>query len=207
MARDYCGGRMADDGGMAQMNLKTWVISKAWYDEPDPGVGKSKLQEHFPHIPGPDQPYDTLTNLRKPWGRHPVTGDPLLVMEVDRFTSLVETPGVMAMADRITPEEGSVPAVCVTAARVYDFDVATAIHAHNQHLVLALETYDGEDPPIEGWGKDDEFPPAQWTKIRDGLVAMGMDADLIDAERAAHPDATRRQFYHWLDREINGQES
>jgi hypothetical protein len=188
------------------MNLKTWIISRAHYDGSG-GVGRSKLQEHFPHIPGPDQPYDTLTNLRKPWGRHPVTGDPLLVMEVDRFTSLVETPGVMGMSDRITPEEGSVPAVCVTAARVYDFDVAQAIHAHNQHLVLALETVDGSEPPIEGWGKDDGFPPAQWTKIRNGLVAMGADPEVIDGWRTANPDGTRREFYFALERYIDRQEA
>jgi hypothetical protein len=149
--------------------------------------------------------YDIISNY--PMGRHPDTGSPLWIENATRYTKEIITPGVMGMSDRITPEEGSVPAVCVTACKVYDFDVAVAIHSHNQHLVLALETIDGSDPPIAGWGKDDGFQPAQWTKIRDGLVAMGMDADLIDAERAAHPDATRRQFYHWLDREINGQES
>ena len=187
-------------------NLKCWVISKAWY-EGDVGVGKSKLMEHFPHELGPDVLFDTLTNLRKPWGRDPATGDPLLVIEVDRFTSLVETPGVMSSSDRITPADDTVPTACVTSNRVYDFDVATAIHAHAEHLILALETYDGEPPPIEGWGPDDEFPPAQWTKIRDGLVQLGMPAETIDGWRDNNLDATRREFYMALQNFIQRQEA
>ena len=187
------------------MNLKTWVISKAYYDGTG-GVGKSKLMEQFPHALGPLAFYDNLTNLAKPWGRDPATGDPLIVTEVDRFTSTVVTPGVMSSSDRLTPADGSVPTACVTSNRVYDSDVATAIHAHVEHLVLAFETYDGEDPPIEGWGPDDGFTSPQWTTMRDFLVSLDAPADDLDQWRTNHPNATRREFYDALDGFIERQE-
>lgn len=186
-------------------NLKSWIISKAFYDGTG-DVGKSKLMEHFPHVLGPLAPYDTLTGLAKPWGRHPTTGDVLIVTEVDRFTSTVTTPGIMSQSDRLTPDQDTIPAVCVTEAIVYDIDVATAVHQHNQHLVLAFETTDGSEPPLEGWGKDDEFTAGRWTQIRNGLVALGMDAQTIDDWRTNNPNATPRDFYGALSNFIQGQE-
>jgi len=186
--------------------LKSWVLSRAYYDGTG-GVGKSKLQEHFPHEPGPDQFYDHVTGVRHPMGRHPDTGDPLWVKEYDRYTQQIITPGVMSLSDRITPEQDSVPSVCVTEAIVYNFDVAQAIHAHAQHLVLAFETIDGSEPPIEGWGKEDGFTASQWTKYRNALVALGMPAETIDTWRDNHPNATRRDFYMALRGFINQQES
>ena len=117
------------------MNLKCWIISRAFYDGTGE-VGKSKLMEHFPHVLGPLAPYDTLSNLLKPWGRHPVTNDVLLVTEVDRFTSTIVTPGIMSQSDRLTPDQDTIPAICVTEAVAYDIDVATDIHLHAQHLSL-----------------------------------------------------------------------
>ena len=186
------------------MNLRLWVISRAWYD--DEGVGYSKLMEHFPHVIGPDVLYDTLTDLRKPWGRHPVTGDPLIVMGCDRYTSTVVTPGVMSHSARLTPHDGTVPAVTVTECVVYDYPTAQAIHAHAQHLILALEVVNSDDdPPIAGWGKDDTFAPALWTQIRNGLVTLGMDSQTIDNWRTVNPDATRREFYFALSNFIQRQ--
>ena len=186
------------------MNLTLWVISKAHFDHD--GVGYSKLMEHFPYEIGPDVFYDTLTNLRKPWGRDPTTGDPLLVTTVDRYTSTITTPGIMAQTARITPGVDTVPAVCVTEAKVYDFDVAQAIHTHLQHLVLALEVVDPEDdPPIAGWGKDDTFTAQLWTQVRDGLVALGVEAEVVDGWRDDNPTASRREFYNALKTFINQQ--
>ena len=185
------------------MNLHAWIISKAWYD--DLGVGYSKLIEQFPHVPGPLAPYDTLTDLRKPWGRHPVTGDPLLVIEVDRWTSEIVTPGVMSQSALITPGVDTVPAVTVTGAIVYDFATTTSIHQHAQHLVLALETVDGSEPPIEGWGKDDGFTASQWLQYRNPLVTLGIEAAVIDNWRTNNPDATRRAFYFAFRNFINNQ--
>lgn len=186
------------------MNLRSWVISKAFYDGTG-GVGKSKLMETFPHELGPDVFYDHLPNLRKPYGRHPDTGDVLLVTEVDRYTSTIVTPGVMSHSDRITPAQDTVPPVCVTEAIVYDIDVATAIHQHNQHLVLAFETVDGSEPPLEGWGKDDPFTEARWAQLRNGLVALGADPDVLDTWRGNHPDGTPAEFYNALDNYIKKQ--
>ena len=186
-------------------NLKSWIISKAWYDGTGE-VGKSKLMEHFPHVLGPLAPYDTLTNLAKPWGRHPDTGDVLLVTEVDRYTSTIVAPGVMSQSDRLTPLQDTIPAVCVTEAIVYDIDVATAIHQHNQHLVLAFETVDGSEPPLEGWGKDDPFTENRWDQLRNGLVTLGADPAVLDTWRGNNPDGTPREFYNALDSYIQRQE-
>ena len=188
------------------MNLKCWVISKAFFDGSG-GVGKSKLMEDFPHEIGPDVLYDTVTGIRRPVGRHPVTGDPLLVTGYDRYTSTVTTPGVMSQGDLITPAQDTVPAVAVTAAIVYDFATVQAIHAHNQHLVLALETVDGSEPPISGWGKDDGFTTTLWNQIRNGLVALGMEDTVIDGWRTNNPDATRRELYNALKNFITTQEA
>jgi hypothetical protein len=187
------------------MNLKTWIISKAFFDGSG-GVGKSKLMEDFPHVIGPLAFYDTIPNLAKPWGRHPDTGDVLLVTEVDRYTSTVTTPGVMSQSDLITPAQNTVPAVCVTAAIVYDFATAQAIHAAATHLVLALETVDGSEPPISGWGPDDGFTTTLWNQIRSGLIALGMEDTVIDGWRTNNPDATRRDFYNALKNFITTQE-
>lgn len=187
-------------------NLKSWVISKAYYDGTG-GVGLSKLIEDFPHVLGATTFYDTVTGVMRPVGRHPVTGDPLWVTGYDRYVQEVITPGVMGMSDRITPAQGTVPAVAVTESRLYDIDVATAIHQHNQHLVLAFETIDGSDPPITGWAPDDGFTAQQWNQYRNALVTLGMPAATIDNWRASNPDATRREFYHALKSFINQQES
>ena len=187
------------------MNLKTWTISRAFFDGTG-GVGKSRLMEDFPMVWGATVLYDTVTNIMRPTGRHPVTGDPLYVTGYDRYEQEVVTPGVMGMSDRITPLEGTVPAVCITASTVYDFDVATAIHQHAQHLVLAFETVDGSEPPIEGWGKDDGFTASQWTVYRNALVTMGADPEVIDGWRTNNPEGTRKEFYFALERYIDRQE-
>lgn len=181
---------------MSYGKFRIGVISKAEYDSE--GVGYSTVAEDFPMEIGPLAPYDTLSGLMKPWGRHPDTGEPLYVTEVDRYTGTITQEGVNSTSAFATPTVDTVPAACIVVCQVTAASVISAIDAANKHFVLGIDNPDlsGDPlpPALEPYDWDVAFPPARWTQLRNSLVALGLDAEIIDDWHDANPDATPREF-------------
>jgi len=89
---------------------------------------------------------------------------------------------------------------------------AQALTVHNlpMYEVLAAQytnaEENGEDAgePYPSWGTDDPFTDPRWVGVRDGLVAMGLDAVVIDTWKTNNPDGTPREFYHALSNYLGG---
>jgi hypothetical protein len=173
--------------------FRAFVLSKADFEE---GVGHSSVVEDFEFIPGPDQPFDTLTDLRKFWGRDPATGLPLIVPTVDRFTTTVVQHGVTSASDEVTPAWGVVPDACLVDLQVSAASVLAGIDGAAKHFVLGVFNPDLNGDPLpaglQPYDMDVEMPGARWTELRNALVARGVDATKIDGWRDNHPNATPR---------------
>ena len=173
-------------------NLRLWVISKAEYDSE--GVGYSTLMTDFPVVFG--DPIQVGTIARQPirWD-----GEQAWLIDAPVYSMSVTQEGILQHATLLTPLKDSDPPICVTEAIVPSAAVAQAIHTSAKHRVLALQTVDGSEPPIEGWGPNDPFSEARWTSIRNGIVALGLPAGPVDAWRVDHPEATPKEFYSALE--------
>ena len=170
---------------------EAWVISKAEYDSD--GVSFSTVAEDFPFELGPDALYDTLTNLRKPWGRDPATGLPLLVTEVTRYTATITQHGVSSSSADVTPVRDQVPAACIAKVQVTNAGSLASIDAAAKHFVLGVRVIDSEDtlpPGLEPYAHDAEMPSARWTELRAGMISLGIPAAKIDGWRERNPEAT-----------------
>ena len=181
---------------MSYGKLRAGVISLASYDSE--GVGYSTVMEDFPMVIGPLAFYDTLSGLAKPWGRDPVTDEPLIVTEVDRYTSTITQHGVNSTSAFATPTLDTIPPATIVIVQVTAESVLFAIENHVKHIVLGIDNPDllGDElpPNLLPFDWDVTFPPNRWTVVRDGLVSIGMEAELIDDWHDANPDATPREF-------------
>jgi hypothetical protein len=171
--------------------FRAFVLSKADFEE---GVGHSSVMEDFPLVIGPDQPHDTLNDLRKPWGRDPATGWPLLVMTVDRFTATITQDGVVSASDEVTPEWGVVPDACLVDLQVSAASVLADIDAAAKHFVLGVFNPDLNGDPLpaglDPYDMDVPMLPVRWATLRAALVSRGVDGTLLDNWYNNHPDAT-----------------
>ena len=172
------------------------IISRAEYDQDS--VGYSTVQEDFPLEIGPDVLFDTLTGLRKPWGRDD-DGLPLIVTEVTRYKSTVTTDGVTSASAYATPTKDTIPAACIVIVQVSAASVLAGIDGAVKHFVLGVDPtpLDGsEELPagLQPYQWDVPMPPARWATLRSGLITLGLDADDIDAWASNHPDFTPKEF-------------
>jgi hypothetical protein len=187
--------------------FKAGIISRAEYDSE--GVGYSTVMEDFPMILGPLAVYDQIDIQMKPWGRHPVSALPLFVNEtnVDRWTGVVTQNGVNSASAFATPTVDTIPPACIVVVQVTASSVLGVIDAAAKHFVLGIENPDlNGDPlpgPLEEFDWDVPFMSSRWTELRNALVALGMDQDLIDTWRGNHPDATPRGFAEAFKNFIN----
>ena len=183
---------------MAYGKYRAAVISKAEYDSE--GVGYSTVQEDFPVILGPLAVYDQVDILMKPWGEDPATGLPLFVNEsgVDRWTGTITQDGINSSSAYATPTKDTIPAACITIVQVTAASVLLAIDNAAKHFVLGVDDPDLNGDPLPAGLMPYEFDaPIQanrWTELRDAMVVLGVDADLIDKWKSNHPDATPRDF-------------
>ena len=103
-----------------------------------------------------------------------------------------------------------VPAVAISRT-INDDTTGTAIHQSARSLILAAEEY-VDDEWVDfiysgaNFGPEQPFAEWHWTQVRDGVVALGVDAQQIDDWRTANPDATKVDFYHALRNLLTGQE-
>lgn len=178
---------------------KVAIISKAEYDSE--GVGYSTVMEDFPMALGPLAVFDQIDIQMKPWGRDPATGLPLFINEanVDRWTSAITQDGIVSLSAFATPAKDTIPGACIVIAQVTDnIPILSAIDGHNKHRILGIDnpdlTGDSLPPALQPFDFDVTFPPARWTVIRNGLVTLGMNPEIIDDWKTDNPDATPRQF-------------
>lgn len=181
---------------MSYGKYRAAVISVCDYDSE--GVGYSSVQEDFPFAIGPDVFYDTISNIRKPWGRHPVTNEPLLVTEVDRYTSTIDTHGVVSSSAYAVPAQGSTPDVCIVIVQVSNTATLVDIEGAAKHFVLGIDDPDLYGAPLPAgllpYEFDAPIPAGRWTTLRDGMVSRGMGATALDNWKTNNPDATPRDF-------------
>ena len=102
-----------------------------------------------------------------------------------------------------------VPAVTISRA-ICQGATALNIHQNVRSKVLAAEELVGEewvDFVYQGvnWGKDAPFTEARWEQIRDGLVVLGVDENVIDTWWSNYPGATPRDFYLILKQYLGSQ--
>ena len=173
------------------------VISKAEYDTE--GVGYSTVMSDFPFELGPDVLHDTLTGLRKPWGRDD-DGLPLLVTEVTRYKSTVTTHGVTSSSDFATPTKGTIPAASIAIITVSAVSVLAGIDAAAKHFVLGVDPTPLDDPEaslpagLQPYAWNVAIPANRWTALKAGLVSLGVDGAILDTWKSNNPDATPRDF-------------
>jgi hypothetical protein len=170
---------------------EAWIISKAQYDHD--GVAFSTVAADFPFEIGPDQLYDTISNLRKPWGRDAATGLPLLVTEITRYTATIAQHGVCSSSADVVPMLHQIPAACIARVQVTNAATLADIDAAAKHFVLGVRVVNSEDalpPALEPYAYDVALPSARWDELRGGMISLGIDADRIDNWRDNHPNAT-----------------
>jgi len=182
---------------MSYSKYRAAVISKAEYDTE--GLGYSTVQDDFPLVVGPLALYDTLSGLMKPWGRDPATGNPLYVTEVDRYTGTITTNGVTSSSDYATPTKDTIPAACIVMVQVSSASALASIDGAAKHFVLGVDPNpldDSEELPagLLPYQWDVPMPPARWTTLRNALVQLGVDGDLLDTWAANHEDFTPKDF-------------
>jgi len=177
---------------MSYGRYKVIFFCKAEYDSE--GVAFTKLMEDFPVELGDDVFYDSI-DVYKPWGRDPVDKMPLWVDQVvSRYKKSVTTHGVQSLGASYSPEQGAVPAASLVEGWVTNAAVLAAIDAVPKYHVLGIFPEDIAGDPIpeslRPYATDTLISDTRWTKLRNGLVSVGMDADLIDTWRGHHPAAT-----------------
>ena len=174
------------------------VISKAEYDSE--GVGYSTVMEDFPMVLGPLAVFDQIPYLMRPVGRDPATGLPLFINEpsLDRWTGTLTQDGVNSSSAYATPTVDTIPAACILIVQVTAASVLAASENAAKHFVLGVENPDinGDELPagLLPYDFDAPLPAPRWTELRDALVALGVEASVIDNWKANHPDATPRDF-------------
>ena len=180
---------------MSYGRYKVIFFCKAEYDSE--GVAFTNLMEDFPVSLGADVFYDSV-NMYSPVGRDPVDKMPLWVDQVvSRYKKTVTTHGVQSLGAQYSPEQGGVPAVSLVEGWVTNAGVLAAIDAVGKYFVLGVCPEDIAGDPIpaglEPYSTDAPILAARWDELRDGMVAMGMDAEKIDTWYDNHPGATPLQ--------------
>ena len=177
---------------MSYGRYKCIFFCKAEYDSES--VAFTKLMEDFPVELGADVFYDSI-NLYKPYGRDPVDKMPLWIDQtVSRFKKTVVTHGVQSLGSVYAPELGGEPAASLVEGWVTNAGVLVDIDAVGKYFVLGVYPEDIAGDPIPGalepYSTDAPIPPARWTELRDGMVMLGLDENLIDTWRDNNPEAT-----------------
>ena len=141
--------------------------------------------------------------MLKSWAISKVLGDGTPGTNPYRPSIGDDFPGV-GWHDILYAQPPYVPAVAISRALCEE---ATALQIHQgvRSLILAAEvwndvTEEWDDYIRNGtnWGRTAPFTDPRWIQIRDGLVALGMEAAQIDNWKTNNPDATPTEFYHAL---------
>jgi len=155
---------------MSYGKFRVGILSVADYTAADE-VGFCNAMQDYPMVLGPLALYDTLTNLMKPWGRHPTTDEPLFVTEVDRYTGQITTNGINSQGAWATPEKDSSPMATLVSAQVTNAGVLADIHADADYFFLGVI-----NPDMNG----DPLPPALEPFDADVPMQTSHKTDLID---------------------------
>ena len=133
-------------------------------------------------------------------------GNPLWI-QGDVYRYGVTTEGVRAQSGILNVDKAGAQFTVVECDA--DHTVASAVHAHADHEVLAAVLHPSEDPAdvgtglataLEGWDPDVEFAGARLISARDFLVARGMELSWLQTWATNNPGATPRDF--WRDLQV-----
>ena len=180
---------------MSYGRYRAIFFCKAEYDlVGDNIVASTSLMRDFPMVLGADVFFDSI-EVYRPWSRDPADGAPLWVDQVvSRYKKTVVTHGVASLASTYAPEQGQVPAVALVEGWVTNAAVLGAIDAVPKFFIVGVFPEDVlGDPipaPLEPYATNVPMPAARWTELRNGMVTLGMDGDLLDRWKDNHPDAT-----------------
>ena len=158
-------------------------------------------QDDFEHVLGAVEL--VLSDQKKSFGRDG-DGNPLWI-QGDVYRYGVTTEGVRAQSGILNVDKAGAQFTVVECDA--DHTVASAVHAHADHEVLAAVLHPSEDPAdvgaglataLEGWDPDVEFTGARRTSARDFLVAQGVPMAWLTAWVNDNPGGTPRDFYRDL---------
>ena len=177
---------------MSYGRYRVIFFCKAEYDSE--GVSYTKLMEEFPRVLGNPVFFDSV-DVYKPWGRDPADGMPLWVDQVvSRYKMTPSTHGVASLGSSYAPEKDAIPAVALVEGWVTNAAVLAAIDAVAKYFVLGVFPEDILGDPIpsalQPYATNVPMPGARWTQLRNGMVFLGMDAELLDRWKSNHPEAT-----------------
>jgi hypothetical protein len=175
------------------MKYKSNVISICnWISE---GVGYSDAMEDHPYIVKPGSVIYDQVNIRRTWGRHPDTGEPLWIDEpnTNRRFQEVDEDGIGSMgADVVPPLNNPIDASMCNCQISADQPV-TEIDEDVKYLIWGLTSL--LDPPVYPAGKEDWQMDLPVTSERKAsfdafMVARGVDAQVLADYWTDKPDAT-----------------
>jgi hypothetical protein len=194
------------------MLLKFWSLSTV---TTGPLGLVSSVVVDYPHVsaPGTATGY-TVTQAKAAYGwTHAVdnrtigrdsNGEPVWVKlsSVPTFHNLVTSQGIRSQSDILIVDRQGIQLAIVEC--VADHTVASAVHNHANHEVLAAVLHPSEDPAavppalataLAGWAPDVPFTAPRMTRVRDFLVARGVPLDWLQDWAQDNPGATPAKFY------------
>ena len=185
---------------MSFVQYKCGVISICNYaaEGDDNVVGFSEVMVDYPAVLGPLAFYDTLTNLMEPRGRHPTTGEPLFVTEVDRYTGQVTTNGVISLESEISPPSGNpidasiVRAGLTTAGVVQDIDLDASYLVWGMWAQGDVENQEALPPALQIWWVDAAVDSERKLAFDAFMLARGTSSAVLNDYWASNPSATYR---------------
>ena len=174
-------------------------------------------QDDFPHASAPGVPTGFTVDeaiVEYGWTHSPSNraigrdndGNPVWVKLSGQMTYAndIATEGVRAQSGILQVNKAGAQFAVVECDA--DHTVASAVHADEDHEVLAAVLHPSEDPDdvgaglssaLEAWDPDVEFTGDRRTSARDFLVARGVPSAWLSAWAADNPGATPRDF--WRD--------
>jgi hypothetical protein len=178
----------------------------------------SSVGVDFPHVvaPGAATGY-TVAQAKAAYGwTHNVdqrtigrdsNGEPVWVKlaAIPTYHNVISQQGIRSQSDILIVDRAGIQLAIVEC--VADHTVASAVHAHANHEVLAAVLHPSEDPAavppalataLAGWSPTVPFTGERATRVSAFLQAQGVPAAWLTTWAQAHPAATPADFYRDL---------
>lgn len=180
------------------MKYKANVISICNY-EPQPEdslvVGFSEAMEDHPYIVKPGSVIYDYVDLRRTWGRHPDTGEPLWIDEPNtaRHIQEVDEEGINSMGAEVIPPVDNPIDASLCNCRISNDQMVTEIDEDPKYLIWGLESL--LEDPVYPAGKEDwqmDLPVTAERKLAFDtfMLARGTEAATLNDYWTSNPSAT-----------------
>lgn len=197
------------------MLLRFWTLSTV--SDGPLGLGSS-VGVDFPHVVAPGAATGkTVEQAKIDYGwTHNVdnrtigrdsSGEPVWVKlsTIPTYHNVVSQQGIRSQSDILVVNRQGIQLAVVEC--VADHTVASAVHNHANHEVLAAVLHPSENPDdvppalataLEAWAPNVPFTAPRMTRVRDFLVARGVPLDWLQDWVQDNPGATPAKFYQDL---------